>query len=1767
MPQFTQQEFITRIRDKYPQYIDLDDSTLYNSVIAKYPVYRDQIELGAPEPSVFTERMPPPEFETAEPVSTGFVERTLADKAEQEQFKEETNKQLLDSGISQPEIDQIPDAPLDRVGDVFKSAFNQSLTGMGIQIATGKPTFNLSNYEPNTMESIASTVVSFFMPLDLLTILLGGGIAGAPVRTAMTKSIQKLMVSGLSREAAEVAVRKGVLGLTARASSGFGGLGLYGAIGSAEAQKIETGEINAGDVFIAGMKSGITGAVAGAGGFVGQKVAGVIGELTLEIGAFGTVAPLLEGEVPTAEDYFHAAGVIIGIKGVNALGRGAPKTMQGIAKRIQSKVEIEGKSFESAQGEVIKEIKVGLSSKELTVEIEKELTQVEMAESKVRKEAVTVPEEVEPVPKAKEPRKEAPERVELTEFEKEIERFEEPTAIRLPEAKIKIEQRLTEIDQVLEISTGEAKRVLEAEKLELQQRLAPEKVTELAEGVKDVVKAEKPPEIPAKKEIVSKDKSIQEAYEIALSELPENIAKDVTIERIKIGEFPLENKGEGGRLVIGAKDKHYVTIEKGETNITETLKHELLHSYVLNHPELTKGKGFFGHEKVIRELEKQISKRVPVKKPTAEFIGYQEAIKGEPFALYNITGGKFDKSTVSAKTLKKEGIKVPETPPFIKKPVLELKIKEARKLKPKREQVKLELGVQAKEPKYKTPEEAGLVEEGLPVFEQKKAAFEEKAKKLQKKLKLTKKVSLPKRIGVFGKKIIMQTDEGLQSWRKVKNPDGSFSYNKTPLSNAEYAVLLKRSETGRKAYQARVKDKIVISEKDLEKMPFTQAVLGKALGGTDVAEDFAGIMIRKGVKLEPLVDLKTKARELDEWQLTIPDVKQEVRDFLSGLRPDAEFDVFVEKVIGEIQNLPEIRQFKTREEYLSGVREGERIEEGERYIKELEDKLLTLEQAKSEKEFNAAVDEMSLKPQSINSSELKIGDRYIEDKTGDVFVVTKIEKDKVFVQDGDKKVLSGDIVIRGDVNTPETTFAGGKQVAEERRKGLAYAHILQKKVKIEGQDAVNLKKEMFGIESLKDASNDEINNYNNYLLGVQKQRKVGRVVTKEELKESIKIEETESIIKRIAGRMISFPKRAKKMIYDPIGTSKETMLNRMGEGGKEFVKLFKESEFYHRINTNKAEAQLERLYKKIPHDEIDILRPIIEQEVKGISQASKDFAEWFRKVDDFIFSEGKKYINPDLKKVPNHFPLVLKEDFRSWERIVKNGMQDEVVDHVWKVLNARTKYGQQEILEGPITKEVARKYVQDFLENYSRRGMTSHMLNQVFANPQFKHSYPIELHRDRIFPDRAYENDVSKVLHAYIDGSFRAIGQAKYFEKATEIYSYEKVDKLLKKIRDDGYDYKNARDMMAISLRIKHPTHQEITSLARNAATFLLSIKTTIKNPGDLNKAFAISNTPSVMKAIFRQYIVFDKADRQLTRDILGSKAVFFQSLEEAGISGKFARLWTDKVIQFTKSEALVRKTTALSTVHYAERLLFKYKPGKDTRRQIYIKRRFKEWGIDPNLAKLRGKLTEKDKLRIGHWAIMTTQPTSPIDKPYAWDSNAAGQIMTIYKPFGFKSLKFVKDFALKELRMGNPYPLLRWFVWGTSMQIGINELTKLIFPSSVEDEDYTISKILEDFAQSGHLGFLSDMMFAVKFAGWNSPVIGMFFGPIGSMSITTAESIFSAINKIISGEPDKTRALRRQLSQLTAKRVPFIGEELHKEFVGGKKKSGRRPTRPTRIR
>jgi len=83
----------------------------------------------------------------------------------------------------------------------MKSAYNNSLTGLTEQLVTGKQRYSLEDYDPNILEDIGSMALSFLMPLDMLAMSVGGGIAkGVSVGGVAGKGVLGKGLSGLAQE-------------------------------------------------------------------------------------------------------------------------------------------------------------------------------------------------------------------------------------------------------------------------------------------------------------------------------------------------------------------------------------------------------------------------------------------------------------------------------------------------------------------------------------------------------------------------------------------------------------------------------------------------------------------------------------------------------------------------------------------------------------------------------------------------------------------------------------------------------------------------------------------------------------------------------------------------------------------------------------------------------------------------------------------------------------------------------------------------------------------------------------------------------------------------------------------------------------------------------------------------------------------------------------------------------------------------------------------------------------------------------------------------------------------------------------------------------------------------------------------------------------------------------------------------------------------------------------------------------------------------------
>ena len=758
-----------------------------------------------------------------------------------------------------------------------------------------------------------------------------------------------------------------------------------------------------------------------------------------------------------------------------------------------------------------------------------------------------------------------------------------------------------------------------------------------------------------------------------------------------------------------------------------------------------------------------------------------------------------------------------------------------------------------------------------------------------------------------------------------------------------------------------------------------------------------------------------------------------------------------------------------------------------------------------------------------------------------------------------------------------TLVAEKKKIDNPRRKALARAHILENEIGLTDDERRTYKKVITGYDSLGEASDTEIASYIDWLLKRKYGSKPIRQISapkKKTLKELAaerkqEIDEDRETIMQRASKVLKKPIDGLGLYWVYNRQSMQRTLEKMGDGGNALLKMFKEADYYHSSKVKPSEVQMEKLWKKVPSDEKEIMKKIIESNgASDLSEGGQAFLRFWKDTTNDIYAEGKKYINEELNFIENYFPLSLKPEIYN-DMSPQHPRWDEIVDHVQRVISGRVSQG--DVFSGySVSKEETEKYIIDFLDNYRKQGLRQHFIQQVFEpTGKFKHSYPLELHRDRIFPEWAYVNDVMDIAHAYIDKSYEAIGYAKEFGKMDEEYKYENIDKELEVISADGYDHKLAANIMGWSMGLKRQDIYDETfnRVARSTTTFLLTPRTTLKNLTDLGKAFSQSGTLNTLYSIARLYIARNKKDRQLAHDLIGSKYVFAQSLEKTGIGAKMASFYADNVILFTRSERSVRETIGFSRVLQAEQLLKNYDPSATGMMQDHIKRLFNVVtdGLDIDKIKRRGYFTRDEKLRIGNNAIGQTQPTSTIDKPYNWASKGFWTRKSIFQSFSHRSIRWLKDFILEETKRGNMFPMVNLILWRLALGYGYKEASDWLWNKEPEEEETKMKKAWGIMLETGEIGIIGDLLFAVQHSGWANPFISILFGPKYSLMFETLMNFGQTVNRAINDKENPLRPIKRQAARMTIKRIPLVGQKMYDENFGRKKKKLKTKKAPTK--
>tara|TARA_Y100000034_G_scaffold134291_1_gene202294 strand:- start:45 stop:3656 length:3612 start_codon:yes stop_codon:yes gene_type:complete len=249
----------------------------------------------------------------------------------------------------------------DYIPDFIKRGYNESITGMAQQLATGEAPFDLESYNPGVLGDIGAGVISFFMPADIGLFAAGGGIGGQAAKVAGKTALKQMIRAGVKKEFAEDVLQKGISTLAGRAGvaagSGAVALGTYSGIADAMAQEINDNDIDFGQVIEAAGKGAVLGAVTGGvGGRAAHKGSSESVRIAQEIASFGTLEPALDLRLPTPQDYLHASGMILGIRGANMAIKGGVRAAKG-EPIIQPKIKAKEASPEFIEEYAKRELK------------------------------------------------------------------------------------------------------------------------------------------------------------------------------------------------------------------------------------------------------------------------------------------------------------------------------------------------------------------------------------------------------------------------------------------------------------------------------------------------------------------------------------------------------------------------------------------------------------------------------------------------------------------------------------------------------------------------------------------------------------------------------------------------------------------------------------------------------------------------------------------------------------------------------------------------------------------------------------------------------------------------------------------------------------------------------------------------------------------------------------------------------------------------------------------------------------------------------------------------------------------------------------------------------------------------------------------------------------------------------------------------------------------------------------------------------------------
>ena len=291
---------------------------------------------------------------------------SVDDSYDPSKFKRERDYEIEKLSTSSEDETMYGYQPPSWMPDWVKAGYQNSITGLTERIKKQQP---IKEYDLNLLEDVGATLISFIQPLDIATIVAGGGIGGFAAKSAIKEGTKQAIKQGLKKTATKkliaskiddkvamqmlgdapdkafkMMVKSGIKEVSARraiknaaprvahkaliqGAGGGTGLGFYSGLSTALATKIQDGDVDEVLALKEGLKGAVLGAVTSgtqpvARSFFNklkpattktQKFAQETAVKAIETAEFGTIAPVLSGEDINVEGYVHAAATIGGL--------------------------------------------------------------------------------------------------------------------------------------------------------------------------------------------------------------------------------------------------------------------------------------------------------------------------------------------------------------------------------------------------------------------------------------------------------------------------------------------------------------------------------------------------------------------------------------------------------------------------------------------------------------------------------------------------------------------------------------------------------------------------------------------------------------------------------------------------------------------------------------------------------------------------------------------------------------------------------------------------------------------------------------------------------------------------------------------------------------------------------------------------------------------------------------------------------------------------------------------------------------------------------------------------------------------------------------------------------------------------------------------------------------------------------------------------------------------------------------------------------------